>query len=1019
MEDCHEVNLTGFKRNAGTLLAGALHIGPQALRTPSFRYESAVHAVFAGGELEQLVLEHYGIAGRVLPLAWLPTNTDRAYRVEATDGAAYVLRLSRMGESPALIGLQHRAIEHLAKCRPPFALPSLVPDRTGRDMVPLDHEGNRHYARLHDWVPGQPLGELPVMSRHLARQFGRAAGTVIAALHQLEHPAPDRVIEWDVLHGRAAVDAFLSFVGDAGQRDVIEHMIAGFDRRTGRALGELRQGVVHSDLTGNNVLFARTAEGLVVSGVIDFGDCIRSVLVGDVAAAVSTAFSGGGEPLDIACEIVTGAADAFPLHGEEMDCLFDLVSLRLAVGVSSLWQQRRMEPVIARLDDDLAIEWRALQALAAVEPEWATARFRVAAGLDGVGGAPRIRRWLATHADLIVAPVETGAPAEPLDLSPASEIVSDGAWRAHDRARAAIASAVEAYAASGATVLGRHDEARLIHSHAGGRKEPASVHFGLDSFAVAGTPVRSPLAGRLTAVEERRIVIEARAGDDPIHVRLAGLIPDAALALGAHVAAGEVLGRIAEPLPGSALPAHLHVAAAMMTRNGDVPAIVRPAERQAWRSLSLDPAVLMGLRSGAVTARDTTSEEAANRRDRSYAPSHEFYYRHPPLIVRGWMQYLYDNDARPLLDMINNVAHVGHCHPHVTEAIVGQTRRLSTNARYLYEPIAAFAEALAARFPNPLGTCFFCSSGSEANELALKIALTVSGRRGILGTQGNYHGNTLLLDAVAGEHQDVPAGTSVATIPIPTSSDPAEIDRCLDRVDGAIRDLASAGGVGAFITETVIGAGRRFPTGYLSAVAHKVREADGLVIVDEVQTGIGRAGEAFSAFELEGLVPDLVTIGKPIGNGYPLSSVVADRAVAKAFLARGSYFATFGGNPVACAAGLAVLEVIEAEGLMANAAGVGAYLQDRFEELAGSWPRIGDSYGIGLYRGLEIVSPATRLPDPAMALEICERLRELGVNCYPSFGHVLKIKPALSFSQAQADDFVDALATVLPGLADI
>jgi hypothetical protein len=263
---------------------------PEAL----FRYASPIHAAFAEGDLEQLVLEHYGIAGRILPLAWLPTNTDRAYRIEAADGAEYVLRISRVGEDPAFIDLQHRAIERVAHCAPSFALPTVVADHTSREIVPIDHDGKRHYARLLVWVPGLPLGELPALSHHLARQFGHAVGTVVAALHKLDHRAAERVIEWDVLHGRAAVESFLPFIEAAEHRCLVERMVAGFDRRTAGHLGDLRKGIVHSDLTGNNVLFDRSCEGLAVCGVIDFGDCTRSVLVGDLAAAVSTAFSGGG-----------------------------------------------------------------------------------------------------------------------------------------------------------------------------------------------------------------------------------------------------------------------------------------------------------------------------------------------------------------------------------------------------------------------------------------------------------------------------------------------------------------------------------------------------------------------------------------------------------------------------------------------------------------------------------------------------------------------------------------------------
>jgi 4-aminobutyrate aminotransferase-like enzyme len=382
------------------------------------------------------------------------------------------------------------------------------------------------------------------------------------------------------------------------------------------------------------------------------------------------------------------------------------------------------------------------------------------------------------------------------------------------------------------------------------------------------------------------------------------------------------------------------------------------------------------------------------------------------------------------VDVVNNVAVLGHSHPAVEAAVRRQLARLNTNSRFLYRVMVEFAEALAARFPAPLDTVFLVNTGSEANELALRLARTATGREDVLCVRGAYHGWTGATDAITTSAWDNPRalGTRPAwvhTVEPPNTyrgihRGPDAGTRYADDVRATLARLAAAGRApAAFIAEPLYGnaGGVVLPDGYLREVYADVRAAGGLAIGDEVQTGYSRLGSYQWAFEQQGVVPDIVSVAKAAGNGMAVGAVVTTRAIAEAFAADGSFFSSVGGSPVACAAGVAVLETIDREGLQANAREVGRYLKVGLERVAAAHPEIvGTVHGMGLYLGVELVrDPVTQEPADAEALAICERMLELGVIVQPTGdgNNVLKVKPPLCLDRVSADLVVCALERTL------
>ncbi len=417
----------------------------------------------------------------------------------------------------------------------------------------------------------------------------------------------------------------------------------------------------------------------------------------------------------------------------------------------------------------------------------------------------------------------------------------------------------------------------------------------------------------------------------------------------------------------------------------------------------------------------TTTDDMLARRERLLGPAYRLFYDEPLHLVRGEGTWLFDAAGRRYLDMYNNVPHVGHCHPRVVEAICTQAGILNTHTRYLHDNILECAERLTGKLPSDVDTAMFCCTGSEANELALRIARTTTGRKGIIVVDYAYHGNTQAIYEIT--TSDIPAEEVpgyVVTVPAPDTyrgryrgDDAGALYAA--HVHEAIALLRSRGfEPAAFVIDTIASSCGVVapPPGYLAEVAAIVRAAGALFIADEVQPGFGRTGRHFWGFEADGLVPDIVTMGKPMGNGHPVSAVVARRELVDAFGNKGDYFNTFGGNPVSCAAALAVLDVIEEQGLQQNALDVGEHIRAGLQQLAKAHRCIGDIRGTGLFLALELVSDRERrVPDGALARSVVNDLRDRGVltGVIGPDRNILKLRPPMVISVADADFMLERL----------
>lgn len=409
-------------------------------------------------------------------------------------------------------------------------------------------------------------------------------------------------------------------------------------------------------------------------------------------------------------------------------------------------------------------------------------------------------------------------------------------------------------------------------------------------------------------------------------------------------------------------------------------------------------------------------EAHLSRRARLLGPCATLFYDRPLHIVRGEGVWLYDDEDARYLDAYNNVAHVGHCHPHVVNAIAKQARRLNTNTRYLHGYILELAEQITKRMPEPLSVCMLVCTGSEANELAWQMSKLVSGNGGALVTKFSYHGSaaattqfsteTIPLEKLPSHVQTLFAPTSDSTFRKPDSG----LSSAIMALDEQGHQPAMLIVDTAFVSDGIYTS----PKGYLNTLFAKTHTAGGLCVADEVQGGFGRLGQHFWGFQFDDAIPDIVTLGKPMGNGHPLAAVVTRPEIAEILANETGYFNTFGGNPVSCAAGLAVLEVIEKESLQQNALKVGEYLRERLAILQRDYPVIGGLHGSGLLQGIDIIKPGGAL-NPEMANHIVNHMRQNGVLIGTTGQNyaTLKIRPPLVFQKKHAEILLAAMTKAL------
>ncbi|HUI73794.1 MAG TPA: aminotransferase class III-fold pyridoxal phosphate-dependent enzyme [Candidatus Acidoferrum sp.] len=1011
--------------------------------------EAPVAKPISKEEAQRIARQIFGLSASARSL---PGEYDDNFQLETSNGLRFVLKVMHRERSREFVDLQCSALQHLEKHAPDLTLPRVIHSREGKAFASARIEdGSERLVWLLSFLPGKTLAEFCPHTAELLEELGEFLGKMDTALLSFRHPAAERELKWDLSRAGWIRDR-MDCVENPARGALARRFLGMYEKEVVPALGRLRRSVIYGDANDHNVLVTLTKERRAcVAGVIDFGDMHYGITAAEPAVAAAYAILNSREPLEAAAAVIGGFHRAYPLAEEEIALLYALIGMRLTVSVVNSANRKTLKPG----DDYVTVSeepaWEALEHWAKVFPRLAHYTFRVACRRLAVPQSQAAVDYLKANSASAAPILDTDVRKEPclvFDLSAGSKFLG---FDPRNSEMFALTEAIfrkmkEAHVKVG---VGRYDEARLLYSSAlfGTTANPTdqrrTVHLGMDIFVEPGTAIHAPLAGTVHLLANNvapqdygPVAVLRHSTDKGIEFfTLYGHLSVETLKnlhIGKEIAQGEAFASVGEMQENGGWPPHLHfqIIVDLLDFCGDFPGVAKASQRAVWTSLSPDPNVLLGIPEARFPKTETDSAKTFELRSELLGKNLSLSYRKPLKIVRGWMQFLYDDAGRGYLDVYNNVPLVGHSHPRVVRAVQEQIALLNTNTRYLHDAVVNYAERLTRLLPEPLRVCYFLNSGSEANELALRLARTHTGREDVIVLEHAYHGHTNALIDISPHKFDGPGGSGrkpwVHVAPIPDGyrgryrrDDPEAGTKYARQVGEICDDIRTQGrGLAAFIAETLPSVAGQivFPPGYLAEAYRHVRKAGGVCSADEVQVGFGRLGTHFWGFETQGVVPDIVVLGKPIGNGFPLAAVITTREIASSFANGMEFFSTFGGNPVACAAGLAVLDVLEEEDLQKRALRTGNYFKAGLESLQEKYGLIGDVRGSGLFLGVDLVKDReTREAAPAQAAYVVNRLRECGVLTGTDGPHqnVLKLRPPLIFSEADADLFRSTLEAVL------
>ena len=946
-------------------------------------------------QAQQWLAEHYGLSGTLQALG---SQQDLNYRVDSPRGR-FVLKICRGDYALVELQAQHAGLKFLAE-HSAVKVPRVIAANSGADLLSLHVGGEAVHVRLLDYIEGQSLTHLDHLGQAVVAGFGRLCGEMDLALAGFDHPGLERTLQWDARHASPLISHLLPVIKDERQRALIAAAAEQAERRLQPLLDTLPVQAIHMDITDDNAVWARGAgRHWQLQGVIDFGDLVRTWRITDLSVTCAALLHhAGGDPF-----VILPAVQAYhavnPLQHEELQALWPLIVARAAVLVLSGEQQVSIDPSNTYSRDNLSHEWEIFRVatsvpLALMEAAILTAVGHALPAIDSEGFAPLLPGLVGREFALI-------------DLGVLSPHFEAGNWEQEgiDQRLLNEAAAAHGLAAS------RYGQYRLSRTRPDSADEPDTFPLHVELRVPNGTAVESPFAGVVHQAPDGALQLDG----PQLSVRLWGVTPS--LHSGAALVKGQVLGAVSGPLR------------VQLCRGAQLnaPLFCTPSHAPAWQALCPSPAALLGLACDAEPELD--GKTLLQRREASFARTQKHYYVDPPRIERGWRNHLIDMQGRSYLDMLNNVAVLGHGHPRMAAVAARQWSLLNTNSRFNYAAVAEFSERLLKLAPEGMDRVFLVNSGSEANDLAIRLAWAYSGGRDMLSVLEAYHGWTVGADAVSTSIADNPKALESrpdwvhpVTAPNTYRGEFRGLDSAPDYVHSVEHQLQQLAEqkrqLAGFICEPVYGnaGGISLPPGYLQQVYALVRAQGGVCIADEVQVGYGRMGHFFWGFEDQGVVPDIITMAKGMGNGQPLGAVITRREIAEALEAEGYFFSSAGGSPVSCQIGMAVLDVMEEEKLWENAQVVGGHFKARLEALIDKHPLVGAVHGSGFYLGLELIRNRETLEAATEETAVlCDRLRELGIFMQPTGDdlNILKIKPPMVTSRRSVDFFVDMLDRVL------
>lgn len=989
-------------------------------------------------QAEDMLLELYNIKGTA---SKLPGELDFNFRIKIENEEGYILKISRPNENENYLQFQQNLLQYVEKNGQNLIAPKVIEDYQGNTISTIiDKFGNERRVRLLTWISGRVWSSVNPQLDSLRFSLGEQCGLLTKALEGFQHPEAQRDFVWDVAQSLWTKEQLHLFKND--EKEIISYFQELF-KTNKKSYDSLRKSVVHNDANDNNVIVSEHLVNPIVKASIDYGDAIHTQIINDVAIACYTTID-HPNPLEAAIHIIKGYHATFPLQEKELKHLYVAIAMRLVISVTKSAMNKIAEPDNEYLLISEKPTWKILKKWKEIHPDFAEYSFRVACGFSAHPNEEKFNHWATNNHFLLseLFPSINKNETHHIDMSVSSK------WLGHqeefnnidvlqfkiDQLQKEIPTKI---------IAGGYLEPRALYTSTAydtignSGRESRSIHLGIDFWLPEYTPVHAILDGEVVmAVNDEGdkeygglIVLKHTTDNFQFYTLYGHNTINSVLKhkVGDTILKGQKITELANyPENGNWAP-HLHfqVLLSLFDYHVDFPGVAYLSQIDIWKSVCPDPNLLF--KSEALKRSTAISnEEIINYRKQHLGKSLSLQYNTPIKMVRGAGQYLMDQFGRKYLDTVNNVAHVGHENYNVVKAGQQQMSLINTNSRYLHENINELAKELIETLPPELNVLHFVNSGSEANELAIRMVKANTSSKEIIASEVGYHGNANTCIDISSYKFDGKGGhgapENTQIFPLPdrfrgkyrgenTGLQYAqEVQKCIDNIEQKGKS------VGGFIIEPIISCGGQIelPEGFLAESYKLVRKSGGICISDEVQVGCGRLGKTFWGFQLHDVIPDIVTIGKPLGNGHPVAAVACTQEVADQFANGMEYFNTFGGNPVSCAIASEVLKTVKRDKLQENALFVGEFLKSELNQLAIKFPIIGDVRGQGLFLGIELVdSNLNPLADQTNYL--ANRMKDHGILMStdgPDY-NVLKIKPPIVFTKENAEELIFYLHKIL------
>ena len=982
------------------------------------------------------------------------TQLDGEYDLNfmvATPTQQFVFKVMRPGCEQAFVDMQCLGLAHLHQQSESsqVPVPQVIATLEGHNFtVYQDPQGESRMVWLLSKFEGLSYAHFQPKPQALMHQLGGYMGLMSSQLESFHHAYLKRDFKWNLLQA-GWINNELECIEDPARKSIVAAIVEQF-KGLETALNSLPKQCIHNDVNDYNILVQGSLHKAPhISGIIDFGDMCWAPRVCDLAIAGAYIVLDQAQPEQALAQLVAGFHSSAPLTAIEVALVWPLLRMRLAVSVVNSTLMALDNPDDPYITISQGPAWAFLQNHK-LNGGLIEARLRFACGLPLSSAAEPTLAWLGEHSGAFFPLL-----GETIDLqqAPMVELSVEGSSLPQNPFSIKPHEAQQLIEPNLKLALGYYLEPRLVYTDKAFKNGPwpcsnrRTVHLGLDVFAPAGTALYAPLAATVEATDNRQanldyggvvILRHQTPQGDEFYSLYGHLNPRlvAQLKVGQKLSAGEVFAQLGEPSHNGGWDAHVHVQLALSIEGMgyDWPGAVDPDDVNLWRRVCPHPALLLNLDHQRTQYCPPNKGHAQQVREDHFGHNVKLSYAEPVMFLRGWRHYLFDEWGRPYLDAYNNVPHVGHAHPRIAQVAADQLVRINTNSRYLHPSRSAFAEQILSHMPAALSVCYFVNSGSEANELALRLARTHTGAKHMITPKHGYFGNTTGAVDISAYKFASPRATAGGL----SQPDWVHLVDVADDYRGQYRrDKPNAGELYAqqvaqriatlkakgeplagFIAETFPSVGGQIvpPPGYLEHVYEHVRKAGGLCIADEVQTGLGRLGDYYFGFEQQNVVPDIVVLGKPIGNGHPIGVVVTSPAIAASFAQGPEFFSTFGGSNLSCVVGAEVLSIVEDEQLMNNARDMGNLLFTGLHKLQQEHACIGDVRGYGLFVGVDLISDqGSRKPATQIADYVKNRMREerILMGSEGPDDNVLKIRPPLTISAQDVKHLLHVLNKVL------